>query len=244
MGRLQAFVAGATAKGVTVMIDPHNYARYRGQVVGSSAVPYAAFGDFWARLATAFKSNPRVVFGIMNEPYSMPTENWVTAANEAIRRIRGAGATNTVAVPGNAWSGAHSWHSTWYGTPNATAMLQIRDSANNTVFEVHQYLDADSSGTSDVCVNNTVGSQRLAAFTAWLRQNGKRGLLGEFAGANNTICKQALSNMLSYVENNGDVWVGWTYWAAGPWWGSDMFSIEPLNGADKPQMTTIQPFLH
>jgi endoglucanase len=40
------------------------------------------------------------------------------------------------------------------------------------------------------------------------------------------------------------VWQGWTWWAAGPWWGGYMFSIEPTNGTtDKPQMKVIEPFL-
>jgi trimeric autotransporter adhesin len=30
-----------------------------------------------------------------------------------------------------------------------------------------------------------------------------------------------------------------TYWAGGPWWGNYMFSIEPQNGVDKPQMTIL-----
>lgn len=243
LSRLKAFVDGTTAKGVTVMIDPHNYARYRGQVIGSTDVPYAAFGDFWARVADVFKSNPRVLFGVMNEPNNMATESWVSAANEAIRRIRGTGAVNTIAVPGNAWSGAHSWASNWYGTPNAQAMLQVVDSGNNLVFEVHQYLDAYSSGTTSECMSPTIGAERLAVFTAWLRTHGKRGLMGEFGGANNAICHQALAGMLSYMETNSDVWAGWTYWAGGPWWGNYMFNIEPLNGVDKPQMTTLLPYL-
>ncbi|HET7792079.1 MAG TPA: glycoside hydrolase family 5 protein [Rhizobacter sp.] len=243
LSRLKAFVDGATAKGITVLIDPHNYARYRSQVIGSAGVPYAAFGDFWSRLSSVFKSNPRVLFGLMNEPYNMATENWVSAANEAIRRIRATGATNTIAVPGNGYSGAHSWSSNWYGTPNAQAMLQVVDSGNNMVIEVHQYLDANSSGTSPTCTSSTVGAQRLTAFTAWLRANGRRGLLGEFAGANNDTCKQALSGMLAYMEANADVWSGWAYWAGGPWWGSEMFNIEPAAGVDKPQMAVLQPYL-
>jgi len=241
--RLKDFVAGATAKGVSVLIDPHNYARYRGQVIGSSGVPNTAFGDFWSRLAGVFKGNPNVIFGVMNEPFNMATESWVSAANEDIRRIRATGATNTISVPGNAWSGAHSWAANWYGTPNAQAMLQIADSGNNIVYEAHQYLDADSSGTSSTCTSTTIGAQRLATFTAWLRTNGKRGLLGEFAGANNDVCKQALAGMLSYMETNSDVWAGWTYWAAGPWWGDNFFSIEPASGVDKPQMLTLQAYL-
>jgi endoglucanase len=179
----------------------------------------------------------------MNEPYNMATENWVSAANEAIRRIRATGATNTIAVPGNGYSGAHSWAANWYGTPNAQVMLQVVDSGRNMVFEAHQYLDSDSSGTSATCTSATIGSQRLAAFTAWLRTNGKRGLLGEFAGANNDTCKQALANMLSYMETNNDVWAGWTYWAGGPWWGDSMFNVEPANGVDRPLMSVLQPYL-
>jgi endoglucanase len=243
LARLKGFVDGATAKGMTVLIDPHNYARYRSQVIGSAGVPYTAFGDFWSRLATVFKGNPRVLFGLMNEPHGMATENWVSAANEAIRRIRATGAANTIAVPGNAYSGAHSWTANWYGTPNAQVMLKVVDSGRNMVFEAHQYLDSDSSGTSPTCTSATIGSQRLAAFTAWLRANGKRGLLGEFAGANNDTCKKALANMLNYMETNNDVWVGWTYWAGGPWWGDSMFNVEPAQGVEKPLMSVLQPYL-
>ena len=240
---LKDFVSGATAKGITVLIDAHNYARYRGQVIGSAAVPTTAFGDFWSRLATVFKDNPHVLFGVMNEPHDMDTDSWVASANEAIRRIRLAGATNTIAVPGNAWTGAHSWYAG--GTAaNAVAMLKITDSGHNIVYEVHQYLDSNSSGTSPICVSPTVGADRLAAFTGWLRTNGKRGLLGEFAAGNNDTCKQALAGMLNFIKNNNDVWVGWTYWAGGPWWGDSMFTVEPSNGVDRPQMTTMLPYLN
>ncbi|MBL0728917.1 glycoside hydrolase family 5 protein [Piscinibacter sp. HJYY11] len=242
--RLVSFVNSTTAKGITVLIDPHNYGRYRQQVIGSTGVPHNAFGDFWYRLAGTFKNNPKVIFGLMNEPYGMTTENWVGAANDAIRRIRAAGATNTIAVPGNAWSGAYSWTSNFYGTPNAQAMLQITDSRNNLVFEVHQYLDTDSSGTTTHCVSATIGAQRLQVFTDWLRANGKRGLLGEFAAANTDTCKLALNGMLAFMQANSDVWVGWSYWLAGAWASNDPFSLQPVNGVDKPQMQVLQPFLN
>lgn len=35
--------------------------------------------------------------------------------------------------------------------------------------------------------------------------------------------------MLNYVEGNRDVWLGWTWWAAGPWWGEYQFTLEPKN---------------
>lgn len=243
MGRLANFVGQVTSTGVTVVLDPHNYARYRGQLIGSGAVPNAAFADFWTRLANQFKGNDKVVFGLMNEPHTMPTEQWVAAANAGIAAIRATGATQVITVPGNAWTGAHSWNSSGYGTPNAIAMKNIVDPGRNMVIEVHQYLDADSSGTDATCTSATIGSERVAAFTAWLRENGHRALLGEFGGAANATCHQAIDNLLSHLEANGDVWAGWTWWAGGPWWGNYMFSIEPANGADKPQMTVLAPHL-
>ncbi|AST29232.1 drug:proton antiporter (plasmid) [Ralstonia pseudosolanacearum] len=243
LSRLTGFVNAVTAAGQTVLLDPHNYARYYGNVIGSSAVPNSAYADFWRRVATQFKGNARVIFGLMNEPNSMPTEQWLSGANAALAAIRSANASNVVFVPGNAWTGAHSWNQNWYGTPNGTVMKGINDPGRNLVFEVHQYLDGDSSGQSASCVSATIGAERLQDFTNWLRSNGYRGFLGEFGAASNDTCNQAVANMLTFVKNNADVWTGWAWWAGGPWWGGYMYSIEPSNGVDKPQMSVLAPYL-
>lgn len=243
LARLDGFVSATTAKGVSVLLDPHNYARYHGNLIGSSAVPNAAFADFWRRLALLYKGNDRVLFGLMNEPNTMPTEQWLAGANAAIAAIRAAGANNLVLVPGNAWTGAHSWSQNWYGTPNAQVMLGIQDPANRHAYEVHQYLDGDYSGRSEQCQNATVGSQALAGFTQWLRANGKRGFLGEFAGGNNPTCRAAVDDMLDHLEANADVWMGWSWWAAGPWWGEYIYTLEPSNGNDRPMMSVLTPHL-
>jgi endoglucanase len=260
--RLNAFVSYATSKGATVVLDPHNFARYyppssniessSTNIVGSAAVPNAAFADFWSRLANAYKTNSRVVFNLMNEPNTMPTEQWVSASNAAIAAIRSAGATNLVLVPGNGYTGAWTWSSNFYGTPNATAMLNITDPGNNFAFDVHQYLDSDGSGTSSTIANNdpTIGAQRLAGFTQWLHDNHRRGFLGEFAVAGSTIGTgagqigdEAIQNMLNEVRDNSDVWLGWTWWGGGPWWPSNyMFLLDPAGGVDKPQMAVLQPY--
>jgi endoglucanase len=238
LGRLDDIVGYATGQGAQVLIDPHNYARYYNKVVGAD-VPTAALADFWGRLAAHFKDNPRVIFGLMNEPNTMPTELWLTDANAAIAAIRQAGATNLIFVPGNAWTGAASWTENWYGTPNATVMLGVQDPLNRYAYEMHQYLDEDSSGTHEECVNHFIGSQRLATATAWLKQNHKQAFLGEFAGARNDTCYAALDDMLSYIDHNTDAWLGWAYWAAGPRWGDYLFTLEPQNGQDRPQMAIL-----
>ena len=243
--RLDDVVNYATGRGAYILLDPHNYARYFGTIIGQTGVPSSAFADFWTKLANRYKTNPKVIFGLMNEPNTMPTETWRDDANAAIAAIRAAGATNLILVPGNAWTGAHSWLQNWYGTPNGTVMLTISDPLNNYAFEAHQYLDGDSSGTSENCMSATIGAERLTAFTNWLRQNNRRGFLGEFAGGRNSLCYTALDNMLNYVEANNDVWIGWTYWAAGPWWGEYILTLEPtncpLNCTDRPQMAVLIP---
>jgi len=262
--RLHNFVSATTAKGVYVILEPHNFARYypdpgnfqsSAQGLIGSYYPNSVFSNFWWRIAGIYKTNQHVIFNLMNEPNSMPTEQWVAAANAAIAGIRAAGATNLVHVPGNQWTGAHAWTANYYGTPNSVAMLNIVDPANNHVFEVHQYLDSDSSGTSTNIVNANIGVTRLAAFTSWLRANNKRGFLGEFAVANSTIGSganligdEALTNMLSHIAANSDVWEGWAWWAAGPWWGNYMFTLEPTNlgqagQADRAAMFVLRSFI-
>src|SRR5215510_5544092 len=86
--------------------------------------------------------------------------------------------------------------------PNAQAMLNIVDPMNNFAFDVHQYLDSDGSGSHTNIVSETVGLERLTNFTAWLKQNNRKGFLGEFAVPNaiigtnaSQIGDEALTNM-------------------------------------------------
>lgn len=96
-------------------------------------------------------------------------------------------------------------------------MKSLTDPQNKIIYEMHQYLDSDGSGTSDACVSATIGSQRLAAATAWLKSNGKKGILGEFAGGANSNCQSAVKDMLAYMKTNKDVWTGALWWGGGPW---------------------------
>jgi len=48
--------------------------------------------------------------------------------------------------------------------------------------------------------------------TNWLRANGKKGILGEFAGGANSQCASAITDMLTYMGTNSDVWTGALWW--------------------------------
>lgn len=241
--RLDDVVRYANSKGLYVLLDVHNYGYYNRQPIGSDSVPITALASLWGQLAGAYKYNSQVGFGLMNEPKGLVTETWLAAVNDTIAGIRRTGARNRVFVPGNGWTGAHSWFSRSYGTPNADAMLGVVDPADNVVYEVHQYLDSNYSGTHPECRSETVGVKTLEAFTGWLRQHNKRGFLGEFGVGANPTCLVALDAMLAYMDSNRDVWLGWAYWAAGAWPPSYFTSVQPVNGADRPQMTVLSRWL-
>lgn len=43
-------------------------------------------------------------------------------------------------------------------------------------------------------------------------------MITEFGGSNTTSCEELLAEALAYMEEN-DEYIGWTAWAAGPFWG-------------------------
>ena len=243
MQRIDDVVDYATSKGLKVVLDPHDYGRYNGQDIGSSAVPNSAFAAFWGQLAGHFATNSNVMFGLMNEPDQSSASGWLGSVNAAIAAIRATGATQEVLVPGIGYDGAWTWTTTHSDNANVIG-TGVTDSANNYAFEVHQYLDGDGSGTSTSVASPTIGSDRLTAITNWATQNGKKLFLGEFGAGADQASITALGNMLSYMTQHSDVWQGGTYWAAGPLWGNYMFSAEPSNGVDKPQMTVLEQYEH
>ncbi|AER55112.1 endoglucanase [Pseudoxanthomonas spadix BD-a59] len=242
LGQIRTAVTRARNHGLKIILDPHNYGKYNGAAIGSSTVPETVFADLWRQLASAFANDDAVIFGLMNEPAGLSATTWASAAQAGINAIRATGAGNLVLVPGVAWTGAHSWNSASAGggISNGDALAKLSDPANHLAFEVHQYLDKDYSGTSATCVSTTIGADKLKGFTDWLRANQKVGFLGEFGAADNPTCMAALDGMLAYMQTNSDVWLGWTYWAAGAWWNpSYIFSVQPVDGVAKPQLAVL-----
>jgi endoglucanase len=227
----------------TILLDVHNYARYRGKRLDQTAEGSAMLADLWTRLAEHYKGSPKIAFGIMNEPFDIDARAWRTMADRSVQAIRKTGATNLLLIPGTRWTGAHSWMEGDENS-NAAAFADFKDPGNNFMFEFHQYLDPDSSGTQDKCQDAEAGGRRLEAATQWLRTHKARGLLGEFGATSSPVCLEALGNMMAYLNANTDVWAGWTYWAAGAWWGGYPMSIQPGDdGRQKPQMAVLQRYM-
>jgi endoglucanase len=65
-------------------------------------------------------------------------------------------------------------------------------------------------------------------MTEWLRARKYKGFLGEIGAATTDDCLRGLDGILGHLDGNADVWLGWTYWTAGPWWPESYeFGVEP-----------------
>ncbi|KAJ3032916.1 hypothetical protein HK097_005033, partial [Rhizophlyctis rosea] len=239
IGYMDKFIETATSAEnghIKVLLDPHNYARYYGKVIGVDESIGTLVG-FWVQLALRYKDNEHVFFDLMNEPHTMDAQIWWTAAQASIDAIRAVGAKNLVLVPGISWTGAHSWIS----STNAQYAANFRDDGNNFAFDMHQYLDSDYSGTSEIC--SKTPAQALTSTTDWLREHNMKAFLGEFAASTDASCEGAIEAAGRYLNDNNDVWLGAAWWAAGPWWGNYMYSAEPVKGTQtQPQMYIWQAF--
>ncbi|KAJ3310654.1 hypothetical protein HDU76_003319, partial [Blyttiomyces sp. JEL0837] len=230
-----------TQQNATVILDPHNYARFNsivldpnGQQKPNGINGSAALADLWTKLAQdpQFKSQPNVIFDLMNEPQGINTAQWLTSAQAAIDAIRATGGTslsnfcsslflffclanaavpltskanNLILVPGNCFTGAHSWVSGKcdIGDPNANVMIKITDPMNNFAYDMHQYFDNNFSGTIDECTQDPKAV--LSDATNWLKTNNRKAFLGEVGVSNNpntANCPGTLDTALSFLETN------------------------------------------
>ncbi|AEO68519.1 8b86b1b1-a110-44df-a455-8d46e0f58f1b [Thermothielavioides terrestris] len=220
---LTDIVSYITGKGAYAVVDPHNFGRYYNNIISD----VDGFKAWWATTAKLFASNDKVIFDTNNEYHDMDNSLVARLNQAAIDGIRGAGATSQyIFVEGNSWTGA--W--TWTSSGNGQSLASLTDPQDKLVYEMHQYLDSDGSGTSETCVSATIGQERIRDATAWLKAQGKKGVLGETAGGANAQCIAALTGMLGDMASNSDVWLGWLWWGAGPWWGSYIYGMEPPSG--------------
>ncbi|TEA22580.1 putative endo-beta-1,4-glucanase B [Colletotrichum sidae] len=234
---LEDLVKDITSKGSYAVIDTHNYGRYNGEIITSSA----DFGAWWKTVAARFKDNDKVIFDTNNEYHDMENSLIHDLNQAAITNIRAAGATKqNIWIEGNSYSGA--WH--WIESGSGDALKDLTDPADPTgkllFYEMHQYLDTDGSGTNEACVSGTIGAERLAVATKWLKDNKKQGVLGEIGAGGNDQCITAVKGALQHLADNSDVWKGVLWWAAGPWWADYMYSMEPETGK---AYTTYLPIL-
>ena len=242
VSQITAIVEQARALGMYVILDPHAYGYMpTGGVSASQSYSLilagqpagAAFVEMWARLATKYRNYPNVIYGLMNEPKDQTPQQWHDAAVAAVSGIRTITKTQAITIPGTYYTGAHSWVT----SGNAAVWTGFKDTGPS-LFEMHEYMDSDFSGTHATCYN---GYSAMAEATNWLRINHFKAFLGEVAYSTDSTCVNNGPAFFAGLTQDADVWLGWTWWAAGPEFGSSyMFNLNPnANGSDQPQVETL-----
>jgi endoglucanase len=243
VGRLQTMVSRCAAFGIKVILDCHNYGKYYSVTSDCNA---ATLSDFWGKLAAVFASSQNVVFGLMNEPAENDYTVWAGVCNACISAIRSAGATSQlILVPPNSGSTVGNFVSE--GTTNKRGYLMpalISDPYNNVAYELHQYFDDGFSGTSAQVRGANIFRNFISAATVIARKAGIKLFFGEGgAGSSTQLALDCMKRGLAHMNNNSDVWIGWTVWGAGNYWsGSYILLLQGSNYADTQQSLAQRPY--
>lgn len=244
---MRNFVDEAAKRDLLVILDMHNYARRHvgdsTHIINNGVITAAQVADAWKKIATEFKSYKNIwAYGLMNEPYNMPTKTaWFDIAQVIINTVRTVDTKTPILVGGDFWSSASRWQDL------SDHLKDLKDPGNNLIFEAHVYFDEDASGSykrtyEEEKAHLNVGVDRVKPFVNWLKKNNKKGFVGEYGiPDNDDRWFPILERTLTYLKANG---VNGTYWAAGPRWGKYKLSIEPRDGKDRPQMPSVAKFTH
>ncbi len=238
---IQQTVQSASANGLCVMIDIHNFATYFGDPLTKDPTLQDGFVDLWLRLARELTNPDTTIFDLMNEPSKIPVANWAALAKRTLAELRRANAKNVVMIAGGRWSGVHDWFSPQDDVSNATAFADLKDPLNRVVLEAHQYVDKYYSGTTTECLTPEQFDDMFQKITAWAITNKQRLFLGEFATPATGNCLLTLDKLLQLT---GDpVWRGWSYWATGRWWNTTYpFALSTTNEGISAQWVTLRKY--
>lgn len=229
-----------TVAGFFVVLDVHNYNRYAENThkgdqtqeqtqkmfvqrsLGDGKLTNSHIINLWTKLASLFKMNVKVQFNLMNEAHDFPSSGpkitstaYVQMINEQIAAIRATGSSNLILVPNTRSSDITHFlkYSPQGGPDDSVAMLGIFDAAKNWMFDMHQYCWDSTPGPYAYIDNHN-----FRPVTKWMRDNGLKAQLTEMgADPTKAYWKENISNLLQFLNDNADVWVGFHPWTLAPW---------------------------
>jgi len=154
------------------------------------------------------------------------TEQWFFAAREAVDTIPATGANNNILIPRKMLI---------LGLIHGTNHIMVRQmlrrlfryfsSKEKRILYLRfiNTLILINSGTCALLNALDLPSDKLFVnWVNWLNKNNLKGFVGELGGAVNRGCKACIWRshfLLKKKKKNSSHIVGWTWWAAGPWWG-------------------------
>ena len=232
---VQRIAKVCTARGAVCLLDMHNYGRYRGKPLGYQSIPTEFFALTWQLIAAGLQGQ-NVWFGLMNEPHDQDMDKAMAQFQMAADAIRKTGHIGRILVPSGGWSGAHAF----VGGGNVPRFQSLKIPGDWSV-ELHQYLDANNSGTNHSVHVAGKGASILKECTAALAENNWTAILGELGWSDSADGNREGEDLVSSMHQRPDVWIAHTYWSSGPWWGDYPYAIGPnkKNG----QLSVLQKFM-
>ena len=241
VARLQLLVSQAQARGLCVLLDMHNFARYYSRALDQDAELPELFIDTWQQIAKVFSDPRQTMLGLMNEPAHMAQHQWNLLAKRTLAQLREHGSQHWILLSGGNWDGLHDWFVSRDGYSNADDLDDLSDPLKRSAIEVHQYADSNYSGTSASCLPAAHFAPLFARISDWAQINGLQLFLGEFGFASSAECSPTFTQFLQSMEQSP--WLGWTYWAGGPWWAADYpFRLNSDSQAPSPQWAMLKPY--
>ena len=251
---MKKVVAEAERLGIWVMLDMHDYclrtennrqyeigvAKHReltalgawSDWITDSAPGLTAehFADGWKKIAAEFKDFNNIWgYDLMNEPIGIDINILKNNYQTAISAIREVDTNAYIVVEGKDYANAQNWAS-------KSGILKdlIDPTGKDIIYQAHAYFDNNCSGTYmhtyDALSSTTLYKTRLDPFVKWLKDNNKRGLLGEYGvpynGATNSDPRymDMMDNVFKYLKENQ---LSSTYWCGGFFYETNPLTVQP-----------------
>lgn len=236
--RLRDVTALAAQRKMRMILNVYSTGKYNGQQIGQGGVSSESYTDFLVRIADAFSGDDGVyAYSILDEPAGF-NGDWPAIAQAAVDAIRTKDSAKLIMVPGECGSRTKD-----FGRCNSD--LKIVDAANNFAYAAKVFFSNDDTYNylQSYDVQNAypaIPVERMSPFVDFLKARSARGYIAEFTIPNDDPRWQPLlTNALQYMKTN--CMLG-TFFTAGVTTANQRISIQPINGADKPQIQLLQPF--
>jgi endoglucanase len=245
IGEIRKVVSWAAKRDMQVILSMYNGGRYRkygvDYIVGSYSVSRQDFADCWNKIANAFAGYPNIYgYNLMSEPHDMQAFDWQTSAQWAISSIRLADRRSRIIISGNNYAAAESW------ADYSDQLKNLNDPQDKLVYNAHCYFDNDFTGKYLFSYDqnqawDSTGIQRAMPFVKWLKQNNKKGIIGQF-GVPDTDDRwlNIMNKFLEYLKAEN---VAAQYSSSGKRLSGNPVSSYPLANIERPQIKALQGFL-
>ncbi len=248
-----------TDKNFTVILSMYDHMHYSYCAIGASDcwVSQERYASAWNQIAAQLVNNPRVVFGLMNQPdvYDVidGKNNGTTIVlnnqNAAAKAIRSTGASQLILYSGNGGSKVSSWDSTDYGDSNSDTFTPENITDTHYAIETQMFYPEAEEPPEQGCIatanafpKTCIDMQTPEDFIRWMQETGIQVVISQTGGTNSSACIICINQgtMWTMMQCNitgigmvtaGHVWVDFNENVKNPLY------LAPIHNISQTQMT-------